>query len=404
MLSGCGERDSEGYTQEEAEKDKKVQGEEKNAQQENEEAPAPKRQEVTDGQYEGLLSNGMPKEQFLFMLAHGPARMDEGDGLSMDDLSKLVFYMTQSGADTQLGLLRTDDTTVLDACGDYDLESVNALLSVLTDYRLKESDNGSYKFFKVAGQTVSVDKAEPITSYFAKILSAWVEGDEMGVRYEASFIKKDLDKIETFTQRRKATLRKGAQGSFRIVRIEPEETEETAGWKFQYGKILEHVREGNFLLKPHIPDNQRFGDGEDLCEYCIHDLDGDGIPELILRNINEGIGFWKVYSLQAEQDGYVVRNIPGEMQDGAASAGGSRISVKVPQDGAGLIVEEGASYTPMVNIYRLGIRDGRLEKNLVGEMDWQAPEYEAFFEGMGNLSWLSVEEASLLEAAAEGGE
>lgn len=372
---------------------KKGEGKQEEKDAEKEEEIGTKWEDISDEQYEGLLCGSLTKAQFSFILAYGPKDM-EGSKVSMEDLSTLLFYFSMCGERAPFEeFKRTDDGKDHDAWADYSLGEMNRLVSVLTDYELKESDNEKYAFMKVQGQNLSINQATPAREYRADIVSARRTKKEMEVEYLVSYRQGNTgDGSSCAVSRRTARLLCGEDGRYRISQIKEKTVTAKEDWENQYKSALGYVREHVADFDP-VSRYYRYGIREDAeRKYCLYDLSGDGIPELVLSAEQEGLSYWLVFSCMEGTEGIVVQEISGEVIEGAASAGGSRVGISVPADKNGLYLEEGESLSPMVTVSRLSVQDGEIKKEPLAELDWQTPEYESFLSGCGQLEWHGIEE------------
>ncbi len=208
--------------------------------QEEEAAPEPEEQEeevveeeeaipVTDDMYPELLEGGLTKEQFEDVLAHGPETMSNGY-MSMEDICWFATSLIRNCAavqfegapaqETAIALTeRPGENTYSWCCN---LDDMNSLLSVLTDYQYNAGDNETY-LDQGAGLSVEGDElrqvaVETSSGSSASITGASLTGDEMIVTFERVYEnlgspEDDYDKMQT------AILKKTDTGRYRVDTI-----------------------------------------------------------------------------------------------------------------------------------------------------------------------------------------
>lgn len=214
--------------------------------------------EVADKKYAELLAGGLNKEQFEFVLAHMPSALDEGS-LSMDDLSNLLLYVSEFAYDDSPEISIDGWTEGYDANMYYNLSDVNNMIKIVTDFQFAEENNGQCRAASVAGDTFVFSTASPSTTYKADIDIAMIEKEEMTVFYTVEVISMEEG---SWSEIRTATLSKNTEGFYQIKKISTDEVV-IPTWQEQYETVIESNkdREGG---------------------YTLHDMDGDGKPELLL--------------------------------------------------------------------------------------------------------------------------
>lgn len=380
-----------------------VTTEEKNAEENAEEKVEENTEiDVTEEQYPELLAGGLTKEQFEFVLAYGPTSMTDSNP-SMDEMSNLISYTANAFNQEQSGISKISDG--MDSNADYDLSEVNNFISVLTEYQLSEEDNDKYSHINVSGNVLHILMVSPNTTWNANILSAKLKDDEIRVEYEVTIDGEDPGYKSFYTiQNRVATLKKTEDEKYRITDIVEEEINPETDCKRIYIQILEKVKNESGWLYTFEDKYKEYpveGDTP-VYEYCLYDLSGDNIPELLVR-INTsweytGMSYWKVFTYQASNHpsikGNVVESVECEFSEGFASAGGGRVSVNVPMDKNGLIVDSGSSFSPESYISRLTVSDGRLQEEEVTVLDSSTDEAKGYFNGMGSLEWKDISDVT----------
>lgn len=136
--------------------------------------------------------------------------------------------------------------------------------------------------------------------------------------------------------------------------VEQEDTvvsHDEAGWSDTYGEIIQHVSDntlyelgelGDYGFDDEIYEN--LTESGEQFEYALLDLDGDDIPELVIRantshTTYDGMSYWIMftYQMSAVDDQYTcmpvqARSKSESMEEGVASVGGSRVWITMNED------------------------------------------------------------------------
>lgn len=177
-----------------------------------------KERHILDGEYPSLLSGGITKEEFEFLLAYGPELIADSTP-SVEDMCDMVFRLGMTGEYYNISFQRLDTDT--DAWMDYSLEEINNFISVF-QYSFKEEDNNQYSnVLKVYGNVISIIIVEPNTTRTAMIEDAKLKGDEIKIEYQLQESKFDDDTGEERINvlYKTVQLRKCENGSYRIISI-----------------------------------------------------------------------------------------------------------------------------------------------------------------------------------------
>ncbi len=229
---------------------------------------------VDDADFPTLLQGGLTKKQLAAFLWFAPSNY-AGLPLSADTVSKLVNGMTN--ASEVLSLEVGTNENWQHVCS---VAELNRILSVLTDFRISETthpdqvDGDLYSFAGAGGRGGSVI-----------ISSAEHNGVEMRISY--LYQHKGPAPVDTWQEERIALLQVNANGLYQITDIgQAEEIKlmelmlpsDCPAWKRACMQLLWDAPSKSFTTS----DGLRVSKNPQI-SYRLADLNGSGIPELILQ-------------------------------------------------------------------------------------------------------------------------
>lgn len=236
--------------------------------------------EVNREEFSSLLAGGLTEEQLMFVLAHGPKTMIN-KGLNMNDLNMLLLHAAA---------WETPDSLEVPIHGwkegeyepylYYDVAMVNNMLSVLTDFTFAEANNGQCMGVTVAGDVLQLNLASPYGRNYGTILSAKFVEEEMIIDYEVTMNGEEGETSECRT----ALLRKNADGLYQVNEIHAYVESMEEEWKIAYKDVLLGImREDSiYMFDPEYKDSA-YSYLNFTYQYALHDLDCDGMPELLVK-------------------------------------------------------------------------------------------------------------------------
>lgn len=168
-------------------------------------------------------------------------------------------------------------------------------------------------------------------------------------------------------------------------------------WMALYLEVLRKVQEEGYGfdtwdINRENPIESEFGPAY---EYCLYDLSGDGIPELLVCfNTRDIMGYgilccWDMFSYQ-KNEGRVIHIENCDIADYEGS--GYRMSVGIPGDKNGLIFSEWSSGSGEGTAYRLTVMDGVMKREQLGDFDLKLND--DIFAGVEVSDWLIWEDAA----------
>lgn len=329
--------------------------------------------EVTDEKYAELLAGGLNKEQFEFILAHMPGVLEEG-ALTMSDLSNLLLYISEYAYNDSPEISIDGWTEGYDGNMYYNLSDVNNMIKIATDFQFAEENNGQCRAASVTGDTFVFSVASPAISYKAVIKNAMIEKEKMTVFYTVEVVSMEEG---TWSEIRTATLGKTADGLYQIKEIDTDEVI-VPTWQEQYKDVI---------LKSEGEDNT----------YTLHDMDGDGQPELILSIKNPDFDSrydWAIYTCNTEKG--LIKEIETSYATGYST--GAVIEIYINPNGPGFVNIETARFNGETFFSEMFIVDGEIETRFLESFTWEQEsaleEYEANF--TEKVEWTSITDLSLL--------
>ena len=347
----------------------------------------PVEKEMEDGDFASLLAGGFTRQELEQLLAYGPETLDE-EGIEGMDLLLTVNAMCQSCEDlppeTQyIGYLGYDAQYV----SRYVLADVNRALYLFTDFQLSPENTGAnggdyFVTYRVEGEALCFSPATINYDGDTEITAARYTPEEMILEYTWHRTYYDMGQKDVTLQKR-AVLTPDAEGKFRIRTIE--NLGEPAGPEELYAKFLEELKTGDW---------QSLFQGEDYTgelSFFIKDLDGDGVPELVLgarcqvSQVFYGMDC-VIYRCEEMDGGYALSRMTGETVVSA--------SIRIPGDGQGLLTADFSRMSGMYSVSRITLNGGAntLESQWLSEYDFimGSSEEQAFLEANPEPQWISL--------------
>ena len=326
-------------------------------------------EEVRDAQYPVLVEGNLTKEELEFVLSCRTEEL-ESEGSDNSDYTYILNSMLQV-SDENGGPIENYGVDE-NWHSQYSLEDVNRMLSAFTDYQItEENDSDTENGINVEGDRLVFPAATINFSVSADITSAEYTEDEMDVYFTYVYTRYATDASEVtppVTTAKKAELKPEENGMFRIVNIEdaaqnPEEdTENSQTYREStrdkrtlqevYTEVLRSVQKQEPGYE--FPNAGTQADGY---RYFVHDMDGDGIEELIVgAEFSDGmngkyiLNDCRVFSCTETEGGFELKQIEGNVIAG---------SVYIASDGNGLYGQTLVSGgTGRILVKRLTIQNG----------------------------------------------
>ncbi len=230
---------------------------------------------VTDDMYPELLEGGLTKLQFEEVIARGPETMTNGS-MTIKEVTWFAESLIRNTAAVQFEGAPQQETAIVltEKPGENtyswccNLDDINDLLSVLTDYRFNAGDNETYRDLgtglSVEGDELQLVAMETSSGYTASITDTSLIGDEIIVTFERTYEslgspEDSYDKIQT------AILKQTDTGRYRVDTI-MDGTIDTAS-----DGTASHEYDGDYILP-----------GSDSTYLSRSDLEGLSSDELRL--------------------------------------------------------------------------------------------------------------------------
>lgn len=314
--------------------------------------------QMTDADYPDMIAGNLTKEELEAVLAYGPQTIPEQGFSDTEYLEMLNAFCNISYGDS--GPVAYYGPSA-DWQSQYSLSDVNRLFASFSDFAYTEDNDADTEYgVDVEGDRLIYAPATIDYSAEARILTAEYTEEEMYVYFTYSNTRYGQTDVS-----KKATFRLLENGLYRIVQIEEgasdggagvssdtvQEDMDRAGSVMEaYSSVLDAVgaQEPGYDLS-HIP--ARTG----VYHYFTHDLDNDGIEELIVGAEAEESVFYvhycHIYTCEKTGGGYVARPCEGEFMT---------MAMYLPEDGNGLYRHEYIRGTGENLIYRVTLDHGRI--------------------------------------------
>lgn len=365
------------------------------------EPEVPKEKEVKDEEYPSLIAGNLTKQELAFVLAYGPEEIPE-QGFEEMDYQKMMeimcYFSDQEGS------------PILNYGWDeryrsqFSVNDINRLFSSFTDYRFTEDNDSDLEYgIDVDGEVIRFHSVTPGSTASVEITSATYTETEMKVKYT---FEKSSPQQGVATLQKRAILQPDNQGMYRIVKIEAatEDTREvsqtgentapseipSSNLKELYKGVLQsvqnHEADDGFRIGPELIEGY---------EYCLADMNNDGIQELIVgavfvEDVFEAYDI-QVYSSEPGGSEYQLKKIDGDLPV---------LGLSIPSDGNGLYHSAMSRGTGLTNVYRITIESGTLTNHTPAELEFTMGEAadQQFRDSVTALTWFDVSDLSGMDA------
>ncbi|WP_414150219.1 RNA polymerase sigma factor [Acetobacterium carbinolicum] len=174
-----------------------------------------------------------------------------------------------------------------------------------------------------------------------------------------------------------------------------QKTKSKSAWKKLYVDQLEAVKADESTYRATLPS---WGQSAVITyEYALVDMDKDGIPELIVNTIVDGIGTCGIYTISDDLMMTMKLTSDEAISAGVASAGGYRAYLSIPADGTGLYFCSYMSVYPDVDVTRLTIANDKLLKTEEPTIQMKTDAYNAFSAENKTVEWTDVEDTQAFQ-------
>lgn len=400
------------------------------AEQEEKKPEVPEEQEVKDEEYSSLIAGNLTKEELEFVLTNGPEEIPEQgfreydylmamqgiavaseyverDRHNLDPLIKETYGSAEkfaaNGIDYQ-GTIPYNTRTGKGGESQFSLSDINRFFSSFTDFQFTEENEDPVKY-EINGDQISFMTLDFAYVRKAEITSATYTDTEMKVYFtfesnSYEWGKKTLQKC--------AILKPDEEGKYRIVKIKEASKEEetkkdntgadagtTAGT--ERDKIMAMVA---FKKKLKSIQNKEPGyefpeGGTGKYEYFLTDMDGDGIPEMVVgAEVPIGQAFLghniRIYTFRKDGE----RDLLGSM-DGDEPY----LWLSIPKDGKGLFAEEYSRGTGDTWVYRITIEYWHLVRGSKAEYEFRkgTDKEKQFEKSVSEPQWRDISDLSGLD-------
>lgn len=357
-------------------------------------APEPKA--LAEADYPALIAGGLTKEEVEFVLAYGPDEIPE-QGFSLSDYTNLLNSLCMGSKSN--GIIKNYGVNE-EWKAQYAVEDINRLFASFTDYRFEESDWDS-EFIRIKDGVLVYAPATLNYAVTADIVATEYTEGEIDIYYTYQYTGYEKP---SYTASKRAVLEPTADGPYRIVRIEavetqPEGTEATPSTEAASGDPESETGGANRVNEDAGIKKLYAGVLDDVSDetarYCLQDMDGDGIQELLIGTENADGPFiyydFHVYSCEKQGDAYALKPI-----NGSATAMDPRIAA----DGNGLYSQQISRGTGTVEVLRITIQGDKLVSGSVEqEMTLGSSEYKTFDAANPTVEWIDISDRSAIAPA-----
>lgn len=364
----------------------------------------PEVNEVQDSDYPSLIEGNLTKEEMEYVLAYGPEKIPQSGFTGVEQSETAITLAT---------LCLGSEESPIEYYGingngkyEYSLDDTNRLFSSFSTFQFTEENDSDTEYgIDVDGDVLSYVPPTVSLIATADITSAVRTDEEMEIYYtfECDYADPLSEDIRT---RRKAVLKPDENGMYRIVSIgeadgdpgagqtgadagqagQEESVQSSASLKESYTSVLQSVsaREAGYEFPIA-------GDSAESYGYFLHDMDGDGVKELIIGAKFPEQAFYlydcRVFKVAA--DGSKTMQPVGE--DFVT------MSLYIPSDGNGLYTDALSRGTGQIDISRIMISNGGLDSTSECHFTMNDAENQKFTAENRKSEWTDISDYSELD-------
>ncbi len=365
---------------------------------------------LADEDYSSLIAGNLTKEEFEYLLYNIiPTNYETGEFAGHDTIEEVQYtYFINgitSGGGEQNFVENLGNTPSYASM--YSLEDINKFLLAFTPYQFVSG--GTYDGgISIVDNVVTFYPATHSSTTDVDITSGEYTDEEMTIYYMETFRSSDMinQDLPPEVYNRKAILHPIEDGLFRIstiVNIENVEsqsleteqavdTEQSVQAIENYMDIYKNVL--NSVKNQETGYTYVFAEYQQPTgkyQYFLHDINGDGITELIVGAEIVNTVFYenqsKFFTCEHTDSGYHLKQIEGEtyLSDARVSA-----------DGNGLLDSSFGRMNGNYSIERLTIEDGKLTENFASELDHMidTEEETAYRTQNKEVTWFDIDDLS----------
>lgn len=360
--------------------------------------PASAPRELRDEEYSQLISGNLTREDLQYLLAQGPQTIPEGGFAELTEQDQLMVLIPllegnegESGYHAIRNYGSTENGQML-----FSAEDVRRILSALPSGE-KLLDALS---FSEDGQYVETSLPSTQTTIYATINSTEYDESqkEIRVRYTYDYHKTDIPGLgRDYVQDKVATLSPDETGRYQITKIEDDAaaTEESGQSVAAAYEVVRSAIAGKnpAYVFPEMEELAPFATGE--YQYCLYDMDGDGLQELIVGAVftQDQVLPYKschVYTCVETENGYIAQPVEGSFY---------ALHLYIPSTGSGLYRYETMRMSGEEYIYRVTLQDGTLQSDTEPEQTFYRDDADsqAFSAANQRMEWSDISDAELLQ-------
>ncbi len=356
--------------------------------------PASAPRELRDEEYSQLISGNLTREDLQYLLAQGPQTIPEGGFAELTEQDQLMVLIPllegnegESGYHAIRNYGSTENGQML-----FSAEDVRRILSALPSGE-KLLDALS---FSEDGQYVETSLPSTQTTIYATINSTEYNESqkEIRVHYTYDYHKTDMPQLgNDYVQDKIATLTPDETGRYRITKIEDDAGGQSVAEAYE-GVLSEIAALPPTFAFTEMQGMEQFVTGE--YQYCLYDMDGDGLQELIVGAVfmqDHGVLPYKschVYTCVEAENGYIAQPVEGRFY---------ALQLYIPSSGSGLYRYEMTRMSGEESIYRVTMQDGVIQSDMEPEQTFyrEDEDSKAFSASNWRMEWSDISDTELLK-------
>lgn len=367
----------------------------------------PEMKELREEEYPSMIEGNLTKEELEYVFAYGPEKLQAGGFTGENDQEKslVLLALCEGGEDSPVEYYGTNEKWECE----YSLDDVNRLFSSFTEYQFAEENDSEEQYgIHVEGDVLSYVPATMSYTASAEITSAAYTEQEMEIEFTYERVSYSGENDQNV--KKTALLRPQESGRYRIVSIEetqdgqevgntaagesgtgerPDDAGANGRSKELYQSALQSVQE----QKPGFEFTFAGAMAEGY-EYFTHDMDGDGIRELIVGAVFPEQAFMlydcRIFTCVQGENGYQLTSVGEDL---------ATANLYIPASGNGLYTLDMSRGTGQTYVDRVTLRGGGLDRTseyqfVMGDAQneqFNAENTEAPWRQIGDLSGLEME-------------
>ncbi len=363
--------------------------------------PASAPRELRDEEYSQLISGNLTREDLQYLLAQGPQTIPEGGFAEVTGADRLmVLFPLLLGNEGESGYRAIENYGFTeDGQMRFSAEDAKRILSALPSGEKLLNELS----FSEDWQYIETSVPSTQTTIYATINSTEYDESkkEIRVHYTYDYQRKGTpEDRKSYVQDKVATLTPDETNHYRITKIEddtsgevPEESGQSVAAAYEVVRNAIAEKDPAYVFPEMEEELAPFATGE--YQYCLYDMDGDGLQELIVGAVwmQKSVLPAKschVYTCVKTAEGYVAQPLEGSFD---------ALELYAPSTGSGLYSYGVELMMRQAFIYRINLQDGAIQSGTEEEQTFNidGSDSQAFAAANQKIEWSDISDQGPLE-------